>query len=833
MDNHGLSRQEAAARLKAEGANELPVAGRRTPWKIIIGVITEPMFALLLGAGFIYLLLGDLLEALVLLCFAMLSVLITVVQEIRSERVLDALRDLTSPRALVVRDGQPVRIAGREVVRGDLLILNEGDRIPADAIVVSGNDILTDESLLTGESVAVRKKPSQNAATAPGRPGGDDLPAVYAGTLIVRGNGRAVVVATGVRSEIGKIGQALSTIETEQPRLREQTRHIVRVFATGALVLSTALVLINGLLHGNWLSAFLGGIALGMSLLPEEFPLVLSVFMVMGAWRISKARVLTRRAAAIETLGSATVLCTDKTGTLTQNKMSIVRLQREDVSWNAGASAPIPPALAEIVATGVMACPKDSYDPMDMAFATALAEKQAPEKAEPVRHYGLGAGLLVMANVHDIDGRYSVAAKGAPEAIGKICRFDAAQMDKLHKAVADMAAHGLRVLGVAKAVTAGDGSLPETPEGFHFEFLGLAGFADPLRPAVPDSVREARAAGIRVIMITGDYPATAKTIAEQAGITAEKVVTGEALEKMTEDALRLAVKETSVFARIMPEQKLRIVNALKAAGEVVAMTGDGVNDAPSLKAAHIGIAMGSRGTDVAREASSIVLLDDDFSSLVGTIRLGRRIYDNLRKAFLYIIAVHVPIAGLALIPAALGKPLILTPLLIALLEMIIDPTCSIVLEAEREEKDVMSRPPRDPNARILTARILGLGVTQGALALVLAVGVWIFAQKRGLPEAEVRSLVFATLVMISLALVLASRSFSTSLVSAFRRPNPVLWKVMAAVAGILGVLMFWPPAQTLFRFGPLHGFDVMIAVLSGALLLAALEIVKSFWRGRV
>ncbi|MCK5555345.1 MAG: cation-translocating P-type ATPase, partial [Alphaproteobacteria bacterium] len=579
--------------------------------------------------------------------------------------------------------------------------------------------------------------------------------------------------------------------------------------------------------YGDWLSAFLGGIALSMSLLPEEFPLVLSVFMVMGAWRISKVRVLTRRASAIETLGSATVLCTDKTGTLTQNKMSIVSLLREDILWEAETSTPIPPILAEVTETGVMACPKDSYDPMDIAFSN-LTEKQELE-TNHVRYYGFSAGLLVMANVHEIDGQYSVSAKGAPEAIGKICRLDAAQMDNLHKTIDDMAARGLRVLGVAKAMATTTDSLPETLEGFNFEFLGLVGFADPLRPAVSDSVKEARAAGIRVIMITGDYPATAKSIAEQAGIEAEKVVTGEMLEKMTEDDLLLTVKETSIFARIMPEQKLRIVNALKAAGEVVAMTGDGVNDAPSLKASHIGIAMGNRGTDVAREAASIVLLDDDFTSLVDTIRLGRRIYDNLRKAFLYIIAMHVPIAGLALLPAMLGKPLILTPLLIALMEMIIDPTCSIVLEAESEEKDVMSRPPRDPNTNILTTRILGLGLIQGVLALVVTIGIWIFSQKQGLQETEVRSLVFATLVMVSLAIVLASRSFSTSIVSAFQRPNPVLWKVMTVVMCILGILMFWSPTKEIFSFGSLHGFDMMIAVLSSALLLIVLEAIKSFW----
>jgi Ca2+-transporting ATPase len=825
MNSHGLSQQEAAARLEAEGANELPVAGRRTPWKIIREVVTEPMFALLLGAGLVYLLLGDLREAVVLVVFLTFSVLITVVQEIRSERVLDALRDLTSPRALVIRDGQPVRIAGRDVVRGDLLILKEGDRVPADALVISGSNLLTDESLLTGESAAVRKNQAQDIPETVPRPGGDGLPYIYAGTLIVRGNGQAVVLATGLRSEIGRIGQELSSIETEQPRLRRQMRRFVRTFAIIALSLCVITVLINGLLHGNWLSAFLGGIALAMSLLPEEFPLVLAVFMVMGVWRISKARVLTRRAAAIETLGAATVLCTDKTGTLTQNKMSVACLRQGDALWQEKSGAPIPDVLTELVTTGILSSQKESYDPMDLALC-GLRPITAPK---PVHHYGLKPELLVMANVYDKDSRYFIAAKGAPEAIGKICRFDADRMEQLNRAVDALAAQGMRVLGIAKASIPA-GALPETPEGFPFEFLGLAGFADPLRAAVPGAVREAQGAGIRIIMITGDYPATAKAIAAEAGLAAGNIITGAELEKMTDETLRAVVNQTSVFARIMPEQKLRIVNALKANGEIVAMTGDGVNDAPSLKAAHIGIAMGSRGTDVAREASSIVLLDDDFSSLVRTIRLGRRIYDNLRKAFLYIIAVHVPIAGFAVMTILSGFPLILTPLLIALLEMVIDPTCSIVLEAEEEEKDVMLRPPRDPKAPILSADILGLGLTQGILALAMAAGLWVFAQERNLPEDEIRSLVFATLITINLALILANRSFSASLLTAFQRPNPFLWKGIPLVIAVFSLLLSWPPARNLFHFGPLHGHDVGVAVAAGAVLLTLLELLKILWR---
>lgn len=804
-DTIGLSQQEALLRLKNEGANELPATGRRTPWRIILGVGTEPMFAFLMIAGAIYLVLGDIQESLVLVAFVTLSIIITVVQEIRSERVLEALRDMTSPRALVIRDGQPVRIAGREVVRGDLLIINEGDRVPADAVIISGDNIRADESLLTGESMPVRKKCTAEILDSAVHIGGDDSPHIFSRTLIISGQGRAIVLATGLRSEIGKIGGSLASIEIQQPRLREQTRKIVKFFAMVAVILSIGLVLINGTRHGNWLSAFLEGIALAMSLLPEEFPLVLAVFTVMGAWRISKARVLTRQAAAIEALGAATVLCTDKTGTLTQNKMSIVQV------W--------PETSTDIINIGAMASLKESYDPMDMAFFSATS----PSTIAPIHHYGLKPDLLVMTNAYEVEGQYLLTAKGAPEAIMKICRLDDEQTHKIQQAVNKLAEQGMRILGVAKALT---GVVPETVTDIPFEFLGLVGFADPLRTTVPQAVKEAQAAGIRVIMITGDYPKTAKVIAAQAGLLTGDVITGAEIADMSDDTLQEAVKTASVFARVLPEQKLRIVNALKSNGDVVAMTGDGVNDAPSLKAAHIGIAMGGRGTDVAREASSIVLLDDDFNSLVSTIRLGRRIYDNLRKAFLYIIAVHVPIAGLTVLPVLMNKPMVLTPILIAFLEMVIDPTCSIVLEAEEEEENVMKIPPRDSQSSILSMRILGFGFVQGVLAFIMAAGLWLVATQRNMPEDEIRSLVFVTLITINLALILANRSDSVSFIKAFQKPNPFLWKGFLVITVIFSIAMFWSPAQKLFHFGSLHGHDVMIAITAGAVLLGLLELVK-------
>ncbi len=638
----GLSEADAQARLKTDGYNELPRPDRRTPLRIVLEVVREPMLALLLVGGVIYLALGDMKEALILLAFATMSVVITVVQESRTERVLEALRDLTSPRALVIRDGGRKRIAGREVVRGDFVVLEEGDRVPADAVLVKSDDLQTDESLLTGESIPVRKVAGGTEASCKERrPGGDDLPYVFSGSLVVRGTGIGEVVAIGALSEIGKIGQSLSTLETEPPRLQAQTRRIVRIFGMVGGAVSVLAVLLYGTLRGGWLDALLAGIALGMSMLPEEFPVVLTVFMAMGAWRISRARVLTRRAAAIETLGSATVLCTDKTGTLTENRMSIAELRLKSAETfrpRETVGARIPEEFHDLVEFGVLASARDPFDPMEKAFHD-LGREQLAETEYLLLHgpewrleraYGLRPGLLAMSHGwRAADGRqdFVIATKGAPEAIADLCHLNAADLVALTQSVDAMAAEGLRVLGVARSSFAGQ-TWPDSQHDFAFEFLGLVGLADPLRPSVPNAVSECRSAGIKVVMITGDYPATARAIARQAGIDADDVVTGEALVQLTEAELALRVRSVTVFARIMPEQKLRIVKALKACGEVVAMTGDGVNDAPSLKAAHIGIAMGGRGTDVAREASSIVLLDDDFGSIVKSVRLGRRIYDN-------------------------------------------------------------------------------------------------------------------------------------------------------------------------------------------------------------
>jgi Ca2+-transporting ATPase len=730
------------------------------------------------------------------------------------------------------------------VVRGDLLVISEGDRVAADAILLRADDVQADESLLTGESAPVRKQAVPSVPQLRSiAPGGDDLPYIFSGSLVVRGSGVAEVIATGSASEIGKIGHSLQAVEPESPRLSTEMRRMVRLFAAAGGLVSVAAVLLYGLMRGGWLNAVLSGITLGMSMLPEEFPVILTVFMAMGAWRISQARVLTRRAAAIETLGSATVLCTDKTGTLTENRMSIRELRLpsgEAFSVNPGEAVAVPEPFRQIVDTGVLASAPDAVDPMEVAFHRLGEEirhngAQSEQTELSIRRtYGLRPDLLSVTQVWGSRERgepHVVAAKGAPETIADLCHLSAFERRAADEMVSKMAEEGLRVLGVARGSHIST-QLPESQHDFDFEYLGLVGLADPLRPTAPAAIRECQSAGINVIMITGDYPATAEAIAGQVGLINASTTSGTTVATLSDGELARRVRTTSVFARIMPDQKLRIVSALKANGEIVAMTGDGVNDAPALKSAHIGIAMGGRGTDVAREASSIVLLDDDFGSIVKTIRLGRRIYDNLRKAAGFIFAVHVPIAGLALLPLVLGMPVVLGPVHIAFLEMVIDPVCSLVFEAEGEEEDVMRRPPRPPEERLFTPSLVTWSIFQGSLALAAVAAVFLAAYWRGLPEADVRALAFFSLVAVIVSLIFVNRSFSSSITQAIRRPNKTLGLVIISVAAILALATTWKPARILFGFGILHMDDVALTLMVGAAVLIVLEFGKRLTKWR-
>jgi P-type Ca2+ transporter type 2C len=829
----GLTEQEALERLAQDGYNELPATKRRTLFHMLLEVIREPMFLMLIACGLLYLFLGDIQEALMLLGFVFVVIGITLYQEQKTERALEALRDLSSPRALVIRDGQQRRIAGREVVRDDVILIAEGDRVPADAVLLSGNHVSVDESLLTGESVPVRKK-TWDGRVDLGRPGGDDLPFVYSGTLVVKGQGVAEVRATGPRTEIGKIGKALQTLQPEETNLQKQTGILVRNFAIIGLSLCALVVVVFGLTQGNWLEGFLAGITLAMATLPEEFPVVLTIFLALGAWRMAQRQVLTRRVPAVEMLGAATALCVDKTGTLTLNRMTVTKVavggQFFDID---GKQLSLPDRLHEIVEYSILASPVDPFDPMEKAMKelggrTLASTEHLHKDWRLVHEYTLSEKLLAMSHAWNSPDQqeFVIAAKGAPEAIADLCHLDDAHRLKLNEEIEQMAGEGLRVLGIAKARFQSP-LLPVEQHAFDFEFIGLLGLSDPVRPEVARAVKECYTAGIRVIMITGDYPATARNIARQIGLSpADQIITGPELDQMNDAELQDRIRTTCIFARAVPEQKLRIVQALKANGEVVAMTGDGVNDAPALKAAHIGIAMGGRGTDVAREAAALVLLDDNFASIVAAVRMGRRIFDNLKKAMVFIFSVHLPIAGLALIPVLFKWPLAFFPVHILFLELIIDPACTVVFEMETDEADIMQRPPRrleEPlfgRAMILTGLIQGLG----SLAVVLAV--YAYNLLAGYGEGEARMMAFACLVISNLGLIATNRSWTRSILATLRIPNRALWYVSGGAVAFLTLVLTVPFLRDLFKFAPIHRWEIVFILAAGLASILIAESVK-------
>lgn len=834
----GLSDAEAENRLKKDGYNELPSSGKRSVIKIVLEVFKEPMFLLLVSAGAVYFLLGDTQEAILLLGFVFVVIGITVYQENKTEKALDALKNMSSPRALVIRSGKQKRIAGREVVADDILILNEGDRVPADAIILWERNMLVDESFLTGESAPVRKNSAENEDTKYIQPGGDDLPFLYSGSLVVQGEAVSRVLAVGIKTEMGKIGKSLEGIEDEETALQKQTKKIVRDIFVIVAILCLVIILFYGLQKGDWLAGILSGITLAMAMLPEEFPVVLTIFLALGAWRIAQKKVLARKISAVEILGAATVLCVDKTGTLTQNKMSIKKIFNGsefcDLEKNMGNK--LLENFHELIEYGMLASKKDPFDPMEKAL-NELGKKilynteHIHKKWALAREYPLSRDLLALSHVWEMNKKdgCTVSAKGAAEAIIDLCHSDLAQKEKIMKCVDRMASDGLRVIGVAKS-RCKNGELPVSQHDFDFQFIGLIGLYDPVRNSVPDAIKKCYSAGIRVIMITGDYSSTAQSIAKQIGLkNFNQAMEGVELEKMNSFELREKIKKINVFSRVVPEQKLLIVNALKSNGEIVAMTGDGVNDAPALKSAHIGVAMGERGTDVARESSGLVLLDDNFSTIVEAVKTGRRVYDNLKKAMAYIVSVHVPIAGISFFPVLFGWPIVLYPVHIVFLELIIDPACSVVFEAEKEEISIMKRPPRNSKSPLFSKRILILSLFQGLFSLLAVALVFALALKIGQAEDEARALAFVTLIISNIFLILTNRSWSNNIILSFKNKNKALSLVLSGAMVFLLVALYYPPLRDIFHFGFMHPLDISIALTAGVLSIVWFEIVKHIY----
>ena len=815
----GLSQAEARRRLAAEGPNVLPSRESHGIAHIALHVLREPMFVLLVAAAAIYLVLGEPREALVLGSSIVVVLAITVVQERRTERALERLRDLSSPRALVIRDGAMQRIAGADVVRGDLVLLREGDRVAADGALLEAHDLAIDESLLTGESVAADKDARANRE-------------VFSGTLVVRGQGMAEVTATGARSEIGRIGGTLATIVPEKTAIERETARVVRVLAlvAGAVCIAAAVAYVAT--RGNLLDGMLAGLTLAMAMLPEEFPVVLTIFLALGAWRLSRHGVLTRRMPAIEMLGAATVLCCDKTGTLTENRMAVAELWR-DGRWRVRAEwsdAEVP-----LLEAAALACETEPFDPMERAIVEAalrLSPRAGDLRAQGTlaQRHPLTESFLAVAHGWSFAGGKRLCVKGAPEAVLRADGLERGERDAALAEARSAAARGLRLLAVAEDEA--PGAWREDVHDYRLRFLGFVALADPVRKAVPEAIARCRAAGIRVVMITGDHPHTAAAIAREAGIDAARVMSGAEVAALDDAMLAREIAGVHVFARVRPEQKLKLVKALRAAGGVVAMTGDGVNDAPALKAAHIGIAMGTRGSDVAREAAALVLLDDDFTAMVGAVRLGRRIYDNIRNAMRYLVAVHVPLAGMAFIPLAAGWPFFFYPLHVVFLEFVIDPACAVVFEAERSDPRSMQRPPRPASQALFDRTSLGIGALLGLSALACVAVVYGVALGSQHDAGAARAMAFTALVCANLALIAVNRSHRLTVPELLRRTNAALRWIVPCTLVALVATIYVPALADLFRFAPLDAGDLAASAAAGALSVAWYDALKLARRRR-
>lgn len=791
----------------------------------LLDVLKQPMLVLLVAAGAVNFALADPLDGAVMFSFVLIVIGISAHQTWRTEKALQALRDLTAPTALVIRSGRHERIPSRDVVIGDRIVLNEGDRVPADALLVNGSNLTVDESLLTGESIPTVKSAQGDRE-------------VFAGTLIGRGHAEAAVVEVGDSTRLGVIGQEVKSIGRTKTQLQQKIDRVVLLIGLIAIVVAGLVIIGYGLLRDSWLDGALIGIASAMSMLPEEFPVVFTVFLAVGAWRMSNHHVLVRRAPAIEALGSMTVACVDKTGTLTLNQMTPVEIVVDSRRWTPSDDPP-PANVRRLIAVGSLACPVDVFDPIDRAFrALALRfpndELQVLDPSAPVAEYPMTSNLFATSYAWATAEGYLVASKGAPEAIADLCRLSESERTRLDAQVHEAAERGLRILAVAHGRLS-DTTLPTDPRGFDLWFDGLVCLKDPVRPGVTESVAKLSSASVRTIMMTGDHPITARSIAEEIGLdTSAGLLTGADIDGLDDASFIERVGRINVFARTTPHHKLRLIRALQSGDEVVGMTGDGVNDAPALKAADIGLAMGGRGTDVAREAASIVIADDSFPSLVAGVERGRTIYDNIRKAFAYVISMHAPIVGLTTVPLFIPSwPIVLQPIQIAFLELIIDPACSIVFEAESGDPDLMKRPPRRPNQPILDRSTIAIALLQGFGLFAASFALYAWASATGRPADVIRSLVFVSLVVGNVGLILTNRSWNLSIIRTIReRRNTALPWLLAIVVVVLTLLLSVGFLRDAFEFGSISWGDLLLGVTTGLIGSSWFEIYKRFRHAR-
>lgn len=822
----GLTTAEAQARLKRFGKNELTPPKKQNPFLKFLHTLCQPMFLLLLCAAVIYFLLGQARDGAVMLVFVCGMIGIDAVQSWKTDKTLNALKKLSAPQVTVLRDGHETAVPSWELVPGDVVKLTEGIRIPADCHILSCSDLCIEESTLTGEAQGVWKSAAHTESEQLGRWRRDWC---YAGTQVLEGSAVVLVEQTGLNTEYGKIGVSVAAAPQERSPLQKQTDRLVKVCTVIAVVLFAAVSFFTWLelagteTAGRLVQSILSGVTLAMAMIPEEFPVVLAVFLSIGAWRLAKQQALVRRLPAVETLGEISVLCVDKTGTITQNQMAVQE------TWCFAAN---PASLTEALG---LACEPEPYDPMEKAILDYCSQQGQPAQTlfsgTLVREYAFTHEDKRMGHIWQKGSRTLLAAKGCPESIWSLCGMDNTAQKAAENAAKKLAASGLRVLAVAVQELTAVTPLPETLSECSPAFLGLVGLADPPRAGVTQDIRRCTAAGIRVVMITGDSAETAGSIARQTGMPgAEAVVTGGEIDCMDDYTLRQCVQHTNIFARVVPEHKMRIVKALRACGAVTAMTGDGVNDAPALKYADIGIAMGKRGSEVAREASDLVLLDDNFSTIVRTVRDGRRIYDNLCKAVGYLFAIHIPFALSALLVPLLHiapENGFLLPVHIVVLELLIDPTCSIVLERQPAETNLMKQKPRSSRQTLITPRLMLHSFLQGGLLAAAAFGSYLFWMQQTGNSALARTIGLVVLMLGNLFLVQTGSSRTESILHTAKalRRDKVMWAIHLGTLAGIGVLLYTPLSR-FFGLVPLSALQLLAAFLLAAAAVLWSEPVK-------
>jgi Ca2+-transporting ATPase len=821
----GLTDEAVEASRTAHGANELEKGSHDGIWSALRSAITEPMFLLLAATASIYFVLGERAEAWFMTGAIVLVTAISFYQDQRSRRALEALARFTQAKARAIRNNTIVELASADLVVGDLVVVAEGELIPADGQVVHMNDFAVNESILTGEAFSVAKSVDE------GKEGH-----VYRGTQAVGGLAVVRITAIGMATEIGRIGSSLASIMNDRSPLELQIARFVRNMAIIGLGFFALVWGLNYRATGNILDSLLKGLTLAMSILPEEIPVAFTTFMALGAWRMSQLGILVKQARTVETLGAATVICTDKTGTITENRMTVAALHlngeelpRLPGSWNDDASQ-------HLVTTAMWASEPVPFDPMEIALHSLYEQLVRPDERpgfRMVHEYPLSGRPLMMTHVFaNAQGDRVIAAKGAPEAILACTKLQAKAKAQVLAHVRALAAQGYRVLAVGETGLDGT-SYPAEQQQFSFHYLGLVAFHDPPKANIKEVFKNFADAGIRVNIITGDNAATTTAIAQQVGFNASgNTISGEDIQHLDEPALAEAVQHTNVFTRMFPEAKLRVVKALKAQGNVVAMTGDGVNDGPALKAAHIGIAMGKRGSELAKEAADLILLDDDLERMVDAVAMGRRIYGNLKKAIQYIIAIHIPIILTVSLPLLLGwlHPNIFTPVHVIFLELLMGPTCSIAYESEPMEPGSMQRPPRRMEVTFLNWRELRTSIAQGLMITVGTLSCYQYGVINALGEDLTRTLVFTALVVANITLTLVNRSFHHSLISTLRYRNRTLGTIVLGTILLLSALLVVPSLRDFFHLALPPWHLLVLSAGVGALSVLWFEIVK--WNDR-